>query len=443
MRRGLIAFFLLFLVSTSAVADLKSTSKMTIAGQSFNSTVLMKQGKIRSESSFVPGFSTVTIQDCSSQRIIQLNERAHTYLITELGNGNGQASSTSAHEESGTVTLRISQRDTGERKQILGYTARHIKGNITSEGGSGSCHGDFRATTDGWYIDLPATQGCAPPESEMLRARMQRDGCNDRVIVKTSGVEKIGYPVLLDTTMNERQGNVTVHQETTELSTTSLDPALFEIPAGYSQVRSYEALAGITMNSMTGTLHGPQFAPPVASTASVVSDNPKVAQPANPSTANKKEKIRIGVVQIGSTVERSFSTEGMLQQLVDDLNFLGGEGVVISSDPQDREAALEQAKQQGCDYVVFTTINDFKTASVGQRLGSVFNRGTLGGVGGSGQGRVKLNAEVKVFQPDGATPLFDGDVNFRQNDADATARGLMQTEARNVMLQIRKLQNSK
>jgi hypothetical protein len=117
--------------------------------------------------------------------------------------------------------------------------------------------------------------------------------------------------------------------------------------------------------------------------------------------------------------------------------------MVISSDPHDREAALEQAQEQGCDYVVFTTINGFKTASVGQKLGSVFNRGGLGGVGGSGQGRVELNAEVKVFQPDATTPLFDGDVNFRQNDADATAKGLMKTEARNVMLQIKKLQSSK
>jgi len=182
--------------------------------------------------------------------------------------------------------------------------------------------------------------------------------------------------------------------------------------------------------------------PTAASSPSNESEKSSGAQTAKPAEA-KKRAVRIGVIQVASTVESSFSTEGLQQELVNDLNFLGAQGVIISTDSHDREAALEQAKQQGCEYVVFTTINGFKTASVGQKLGSVFNRGGLGGVGGSGQGRVELNAEVKVFQPDGATPLFDGDVNFRQNDADATARGLMKTEARNVMLQIKKLQSTK
>ena len=182
--------------------------------------------------------------------------------------------------------------------------------------------------------------------------------------------------------------------------------------------------------------------PTAAPSPSNESEKSNGAQTAKPADA-KKRAVRIAVIQVASTVESSFSTEGLQQELVNDLNFLGAQGIIISTDPHDREVALEQAKQQGCEYVVFTTINGFKTASVGQKLGSVFNRGGLGGVGGSGQGRVELNAEVKVFQPDGATPLFDGDVNFRQNDADATARGLMKTEARNVMLQIKKLQSTK
>jgi hypothetical protein len=441
MRWGFISFFSLLITST-ALADLKSTNKVIIAGQSFNSTVLMKQGKVRNEATVTPGLVMVTIQDCSSRRIIQLNERTHAYLTTDLGDTSNQAAPSSTQDAPAVVTLTVKRQDTGERKQMLGYTARHIKGTITSEGGNDSCQQDFRATTDGWYIDLPTAQGCAPPEGEMVRSRMQKDGCNDQMVLRTSGVEKLGYPVLLDVTMMEKQGSVTVHQETTELSDASLDPNLFEVPAGYSEVQSYEELAGFKADSMIGKLRYQQ------STASSVSTNNGAASPsstpvqnANPAAA--KKTLRIGVVQIGSTVERSFSTDGLQQLLVNDLNFLGGQGVVISSDPEDREAALEQAKQQGCDYVVFTTINDFKTASVGEKLGSVFNRGSLGGVGGSGQGRVQLNAEVKVFLPDGATPMFDGDVNFRQNDPDGTARGLMQTEARNVMLQIRKLQTSK
>jgi hypothetical protein len=104
---------------------------------------------------------------------------------------------------------------------------------------------------------------------------------------------------------------------------------------------------------------------------------------------------------------------------------------------------LEQAGQQRCDYVIFTNITNFKVASVGQRLGSVLGRGGLGGVGGSGQGRVEITAEAKVFQPDNDVPVIDGNEDFRQNDADSTAKGLMQLVARDVMLQIKKLQTTK
>jgi len=192
---------------------------------------------------------------------------------------------------------------------------------------------------------------------------------------------------------------------------------------------------------LVSALQSQQPAPSDASNAQTTTDKSKSDQTAK--TPETKRRIRIGVTQVGSTVENTFSTDGLQQELVNDLNFLGAQGIAISTDPHDREGALEQAKQQGCDYVVFTTINGLKTASVGQKLGSVFNRGGLGAVGGSGQGRVELNAQVKVFLPDGATPLFDGDVNFRQNDTEGTAKGLMKTEARNVMLQIKKLQSSK
>ena len=76
---------------------------------------------------------------------------------------------------------------------------------------------------------------------------------------------------------------------------------------------------------------------------------------------------------------------------------------------------------------------------MGKRLSGVLGHGGLGGVGG-GQGRVEMSATVKVFQPDNTTPVLDGTSDFRANDADSTAKGLMHTEARTVMLQIRKLQ---
>jgi len=440
MTRNLTAFLLLTFFS--AFADVKSTNRLTIAGNAFSSTVLMKQGKVRNEMTLAPGVSTVSIQDCSGHRLIQLNDRARTYLITEIGSGTDQAAS-NAGAAAGTVTLSVNEQDTGESKQFFGYTARHLRGTITSEGGSGSCGGNFHVTTDGWYVDLPAMQGCAPPEREMLRSRMQRDGCNDRLVFNTSGVEKLGYPVLLDTTIKDNGRDTIVHQETTDLSTATLDPALFEIPAGYKQVQSYQELMGI------GRAESPAVARPSEGSTGNASGFGLGAAPTQSAdektsaTEKKKGELRIGIVQVASSVEQSLSTDGWQQQLLNDINFLGGQGIVVSADPHDREAAIEEAKQKGCDYVVFTNVIGFKTASVGEKLGRVFGGGGLGGVGGTGHGRVDINAEVKVFQPDNPVPVLDGNNDFRQNDPDATAKGLLQTEARYVMLEIKKLQAAK
>jgi hypothetical protein len=115
--------------------------------------------------------------------------------------------------------------------------------------------------------------------------------------------------------------------------------------------------------------------------------------------------------------------------------------VILSSDPNDREGTMAEAKDRNCDFLIFTTVTNFKSVGVGEKLGSVLGHGGLGGVGGTGQGRVELSAEVKVFPPDNVVPVFNGNEDFRQNDSGATARGLMHTEARDVMLQIKKLQS--
>jgi len=435
--------FVVLAFSSTSFGDLKSTNRMTVAGRSFTSTVFIRQGKIREEANMAPGLSSITVQDCAGHRLIQLNDRKRAYMLIEMASGNTNAPDSSNGATAGTVTLAVNEQDTGERKQMFGHTARHVKGTVTAEGGSGSCNGTFHVATDGWYIDLPEVQGCVSPDREILRSQMKRTGCNDRIVLKASGIEKLGYPMVLDTTLEAKGSTVTVRQETTDLSAATLDPSLFDIPVGYKQVQSYQELMGVTGNSTVGmsALHfGGHNFPPMTGSGVNENGNGGVAGASGVTSDKKKGPLRIGIAQVTSAADLSLSVEGLQQLLVNDINFLGGQAVLISADPNDRDATLEQARQQRCDYVIFTNIMNFKEASVGQRLGSVFGRGGLGGVGGSGQGRVEITAEAKVFQPDNDIPVIDGNEDFRQNDADSTAKGLMQLEARDVMLQIRKMQ---
>jgi hypothetical protein len=199
---------------------------------------------------------------------------------------------------------------------------------------------------------------------------------------------------------------------------------------------------GIMQSSQAEQSSGDNFPPKTK--AGVNEDAKGVdAGASHTSTDKNKRVLKIGITQITSSTDQALSVDGLQQELFNDINFLGGKAVMIASDPNDRDASNEQAKQQGCDYVIFTNITAFKTASVGQKLGSVLNRGGLGGVGGTAHGRVEVSANVKVFQPDNFTPVLDGNNSFRGNDADNTAKGLMHTEARTVMLQIKKLQSPK
>lgn len=207
----------------------------------------------------------------------------------------------------------------------------------------------------------------------------------------------------------------------------------------WSQVES----AGRVPIREAGLQSNGQKAPPAAS-AGTSKNNEDAQNEAMHEPANTKPRpLKIGVTQVTNSADQSLSVGGLQQELVNDINFLGGKAIIIAADPNDRDAANEQAKQQGCDYVIFTNLSNFKTASVGQKLGSVLNKGGLGGVGGTGHGRVEMSANVKVFRPEVFTPVLDGSSDFRANDVENAGKGLMHTEARTVMLELKKLQPSK
>jgi hypothetical protein len=426
--KSIITAAFLFAFSCTAFADMKASNRTTLAGQTFNNAVLVKAGKIRAETPAVTGFSLVTIQDCTTHHFVEVNERTHSFMSKDL------SEASSATSDASGVAVSVSEKDTGERKTFFGYTARHIKGTITTEG-SGACKSNLNATTDGWYVDLPDMQVCQPKYDQNFRSGMERGGCSDNVTVKFSGVERLGFPVVLDTTVDNKGTPMTIHQETTDISTAPLDSSLFEVPPGYKKVNTYQELMGFGVPPAQGASASGQYSG-IGSPAPV---NPAAASVA-PSPA---KKLRVGVAQIMSAVSTSLETDGWQQQLVNDLGFLGAQGVILNSDANDREATMAEAKDKNCDYAVFTTVTNFKSASVGEKIGSVLNRGSLGAIGGSGQGRVEISAAVRVFQPDNVIPIVDATSDFRQNDSTATATGLLHTEAREVMLQLRKLQTAK
>ncbi len=444
MKLRILGFLLCFLPALS-FADLKFTNRVTVQGQNSENTVLSKNGMLRIDNGTTPSATSVII-DCAGHKMTQLNNVGRRYLVTNIPTDGSSPNASSPATTAGTVTLNISRHDTGERESFFGYKARHIKTTATAEGGSGACAGNLQIATDGWYIDAPITASCSSAEREILVRSLEAHHCEDRVVTKTNGVETLGIPVLIETQATNGSGaELNVRQETANIEVETLDPALFSPPRDFTEVASYRDLIA-PQNSTIGAQRipnsGPNF-PPITSAGPNENGKGVVAGATHATTNEKSEVLKIGITQVTSDADQSLSVEGLQQELANQINFLGGRAVILAADPNDRDAANEQAKQQGCDYVVFTEITDFRTASVGQKLGRVLNRGGLGGVGGTGNGRVEIVANVKVFQPDVFVPALDGTANFRGNDVTNTASGLMHTEARTVMLELKKLQEKK
>jgi hypothetical protein len=144
----------------------------------------------------------------------------------------------------GKIEVTTTITDTGERKQLFGYQAWHLKSKVVEESSADACsklHHTFEV--DGWYADVgKELAGCtsmAPPVH-------QTQGCQDSIVEQHSGAGKPGYPLTQNVIMHNLDGStMTVSINVTDLAKQPLDAALFDVPAGYKQVNSFAELQGI------------------------------------------------------------------------------------------------------------------------------------------------------------------------------------------------------
>ena len=243
------ALMLMLLCSAaSALADLKITTRSAASGQSTNSTTYIKGSRQRTE-----GLGFTTIYQCDLKRMIQINDKTRTYLITPLegrGDAGGAASQQKASagaRRGGVLTYNVTNTDTGERKQMFGMTAKHFKSKLLMEASEGACTNmNMEMETDGWYVEIAGGVSC-PTEPSATSFANQSD-CVDEVRFKTNGPANPGYPVMTTTKIKFKMGaemNIpgsTSTQEVQDVSQVKLDPALFEAPAGYKEVKTAQEL---------------------------------------------------------------------------------------------------------------------------------------------------------------------------------------------------------
>jgi len=382
MLKTLSTIFCLVVLSATAMADTKVKIRQTSGGQTYENTSYLKGKRQRSENM---GGQMVTVTQCDLRRNITIMPATQTYMIqsydqpsTSTANTAGRPTGPSTPTtKGGLVTSTVTTRDTGERKQMFGYTARHIITTMVMDSSPDACNTTkMKMETDGWYIDAAFALDCDLGSNYTPPRTHASGGCQDRYQTKTIGAAKKGYPVYEKMTMFGPDGRetFTTINEVVEFSQATLDPSLFDVPAGYREVEDFA--------SMYGAPSGMPSAADIAAAASGDTSSTTNSRPSSTaSTAAKPTEAlgpkKAGVIRIGVvTVKPDKVAEGMnaanlatavQATLQEKLKAPNVEAVPIQATVLNQIEA--EARQKECDYLVYTTVSHKKG---GGGFGSVF-----------------------------------------------------------------------
>jgi hypothetical protein len=348
--------------------------------------------------------------------------------VSSSGSGGGAGRVT----RGGIVTYVETLTDTGERKQMFGYTARHIKTKTSIEHSADACDkNDMAMEKDGWYIDLEINFECLTNRApQQARPMMRPNGCQDQFRFRRTGTARLGYPVLETTRTLDGSGNV-VSEMTTEvvsLSRETLDPALFDVPAGYQLASSPAEMfdAAAMMKAAQQSNNENENNRPQSNANAM----PGAMNSAGSVGAKQPGAIRVGVVRVGNKTTQSIDAGSLRSVLI--ASIMEGSVEAIPLEETAPDAAQAEAKQKSCDYVLFTDISGLKQAS---KIGGLLGRAT--GVT-SGADRFEAKLDYTLVPVAGGSPTQSNATAKEEGGADASANAALKKEAQAVVSKVRK-----
>ena len=417
--------------------DFKITFKQNMGGQEMQSTTMIKGLRERNETSMnmagMPAgmnLGQVTITECDLKRTIQINDRARKYMIvpmeTDSGEGVSSAdmgpSTSGGSRRGGVVTMTINTVDTGERKEMFGFTARHLKQTMMSQSSPDACQQqNMKIERDGWYINLEYGLNCGserPPQTGRMTAPQ---GCRDRYQFKHTGPSNLGYPLIETTTIYGTDGSAmtTMTKEVVELSRQPLDAAIFDVPAGYTEAKSQQEMYAAPSMAEIMAMSRQQ-------SGETSSGQPSMGMP---STSTVTARAKVGVVEFNNKAKASVSTDSLRQQLIATLNGDGIDAIALNASSPS-EAAIE-AKAKGCTYILYTDISTFKAPSTGKKIGGLLGRAT--GVGSGEVGKAEAKLDYRLVPVGSTSPKLQSSASGKEETSDASVNAALQDEARAVV----------
>ena len=207
--------------------------------------------------------SSVFILRCDLGRSFLLRPNTEEYrsspyppkeVAPEQGTQVAVENSDTAEPAKPTLRIETTTIDTGERKEMFGYVARHVITTMKQTPLDGSNSQPTQSVNDGWYIDIDRSISCdpkPPPGSKRIGILFSGVAVGGKQRPKDSpefievGARETGLPLRetqtfpMITKFPDGTRAISAHStesDVTVLEKASLDPALFEVPAGYKQV---------------------------------------------------------------------------------------------------------------------------------------------------------------------------------------------------------------
>jgi len=379
MKNFITTFFAIAITAAfaaAAFADVKVRSKQTVGGQSYENTTFIKGKRQRIES--IGGM--VNITQCDLKRGVQINSGSQTYLVTPFAATTTHTSSKSGTavtdkngvvQTGGRITTTITTKDTGERKQMFGYTARRLIITMETISSADSCNkADSKMQTDGWYVDAAFALDCDQGMGGLGANYGKQAGCRDRYEMKTIGSIRRGFPIYERTTLFDASGreSFTMINEVVEFSQATLDAALFDVPSGYREISDQSQLYGASSAMTDSTGFQAKSAPDSESGLnSSIKTAPRSAA-AETVGPKKAGVLRIGVpyVKSGPVGEGISSTDlaaAVRNTLMQKLNGQTIEVIALLSKVPSAISAEAESKE--CDFVANLTISHKKGGGFG------------------------------------------------------------------------------
>lgn len=405
--RQLSCMLALLLAAMAAQAeDLHFKKSISVGGNVVSNSETSIKGARTREVNQGPGGSMVTLRQCDLKRTVTLNDQAQSYMVVsdpqDAAAARAAALVTGApvpeeKKTGGRVEVTSTITDTGERKQMFGLNARHLKTKVAEKSSDDACSKvDQTFEVDGWYADLGKdVASCA---SSMAPPVRQGQGCQDAIVEHHSGSGKPGYPLVQNVTMHNPDGStMTVSINVTEVSKQPLDAALFDVPASYKQVSSFAELQGLPQvpQGVPQPTTGAQgFAPPAqqgnpysGAAGSALSqqlmsqyaqqagglgnmanmmhpgagNQPGGAPIAIPQALGPKAlgKIRIGVAPPEAQVGQGSNAQGDYSTPIRNAMILLMNGPAVEIAALDSRVAMQlqaEALQKQCDYILYSSV---------------------------------------------------------------------------------------